>query len=530
MEFKYIAMNGDDVGSGIGNAIATDNHEELSKITGGLKDAHSAIEEWATSKGGQVVTSSGDECIVKIPSGSYDESELDSIKDQYSDTSGHSVTMGLGDSMSEASKALIYGKMNDKDQIVEYDTSIDDYIANYDESSSLEDEDSENDMMQDAQEGEEEEQYNDDSFDASEMADDEEDQISPEMGDEDEMDEMEGQDMSEGMEELQGEDEELALQGESPNEETQELPAEGSEENLMQEGEMSEEDMAQDSEDILNEFTEEEGMEEMAVPKDQIDGDYGSEEMAAAQPEHEQAMGEEEEFIHDAEENRSDEMDADNIEADMEGQDPAMMEEGMEDNQGALQDMIHANMGEEEGEQASPEELKERVASILVSFKENKTALEMMKQSNPKMYQSSIGMLESMIEMAKMLNMNPEKDAAAMEAKDGLPDADIAGAEEGQEMPEEAMQADMEEEANDAEAEMAGEEEAAPEKKKRLPFQKSEKNVRMGAKKKSGNIVRPKLKSKGKSRPQKRVRPNTVKPREGGKIHSEEGEASGKKK
>ena len=80
MEFKYIAMNGDNVGEGIGNAIATDNHEELSKITGGLKAAHGAIEEWATSKGGEVVTSSGDECIVKIPSESYDESELDSIK------------------------------------------------------------------------------------------------------------------------------------------------------------------------------------------------------------------------------------------------------------------------------------------------------------------------------------------------------------------------------------------------------------------------------------------------------------------
>ena len=218
MEFKYIAINGDNVGEGIGNAIATDNHEELSKLTGGLKEAHSAIEEWATSKGGKVITSSGDECIVKIPADSFDEAELDSVKESYSDTSGHTVTIGCGDSMSEASKALIYGKMNDKDQVVEYDSSIDDYIADYDDSEESSDEEYE-ESSEEAEEAElspdeeaEEAEYNENSFDS-------EDELSYDM---DETSEEDNADFI-------PENEEMALQGETSNEETDEdLMDEGS--------------------------------------------------------------------------------------------------------------------------------------------------------------------------------------------------------------------------------------------------------------------------------------------------------------
>lgn len=421
MEFKYIAINGDNVGEGIGNAIATDNHEELSKLTGGLKEAHSAIEEWATSKGGKVITSSGDECIVKIPADSFDEAELDSVKESYSDTSGHTVTIGCGDSMSEASKALIYGKMNDKDQVVEYDSSIDDYIADYDDSEESSDEEYE-ESSEEAEEAElspdeeaEEAEYNENSFDS-------EDELSYDM---DETSEEDNADFI-------PENEEMALQGETSNEET--------DEDLMDEGSLSEEDMEQSTEDKLSEFTEDGDTEEIEAPADQLDGDYESEEMKDAQPEHELGMDEEEEFIHDAEENRDDELDEDNIEADEEG----VMEEGSSD-QSYLEDMIHANM-EEDSEEGEPDtgELKNRIAQILISFKENKTVLEQMRQTNPVMYESSIAMLDSMIEMGKMLNMNPEADAEAMMAQEAMPDADTEYSDEEYEGSSEEMDLDEE--------------------------------------------------------------------------------------
>ena len=129
MAFKFIAVNGDNVGEGIGNAIVNDDHEGLSNITSKLKDAHGGIEQWVQSLGGEVVTASGDEGIYKIPLESFNEDDLENVKNQYTESAGNTITIGIGDSMLEASKALIYGKLNDKDQIVHYDSHIDDYIS-----------------------------------------------------------------------------------------------------------------------------------------------------------------------------------------------------------------------------------------------------------------------------------------------------------------------------------------------------------------------------------------------------------------
>lgn len=496
MSFKFVAINGDDVGGKIGGAIASDNHEELSKITGNLKEAHGKIEEWVEGKGGEVITSAGDECIFKIPADSYDFDEVESLKDEYANQSGHSATIGIGDSMSEASKALIYGKMNEKDQVVEYDGHIDDYIADYDdedEDETLDDEQEEKEDLDEAEEtqenmdqdededGQEDGDYEENSFDQDENMEDEESdsELQEEDYDEDETDEYEH-----------------PLTGDSPNQETDEdLPGE-EDESLMEEGEINEEDVDVDPEEELKDFTNEvpeheahlspeekemhdstelmsddeeiaqeqaakeamgEDTEEINAPADHLDGDYGSEEMADAQPPHEQSMSEEEEFIHDAKENRDDELDADAIEADMEAaygvedhpgeeeDEYQDMTDESQDRNSALQNMIHANLDDEEGGDVSPadqeasEELKQNIASTLVAFKENRQMLERLRSENPKAYQAQIAMLENMIEMAKLLNMNPEQDAEKMQAMSTMPGADEQPEEEVEGSPEDKL-------------------------------------------------------------------------------------------
>lgn len=469
MQFKFISINGDDVGEKIGNAIASDNHEELSGITGSLKEAHGSVEKWAESKGGEIITSAGDEAIVKIPGEGFDFSEIEGLRDDYAKISGHSATIGIGDTMSEASKALIYGKMNEKDQIVEYDSHIDDYIADYnedDESETLDDEVEDQEDMEEADEnqgeyrdeGEKEEMPEEQSF-REEM----DDEYSDKPGDKEEFDyedyeEEPGEDESEETEDIDfpdidDDETEHPISGESAGEETdEEIPGE-EDKNLMEEGDISEEDLDEDSEEILADITEEgednpqspeEATEEIEAPADHLDGDYGSEEMADAQPPHEMGMGEEEEFVHDAMENRDDELDADDIEADMEEaygvedhpgeeedeyEDMAEQEEP-QDKQSAMQEMMHASMGDEEEPQDNGE-LKQKIASTLLAFKENKQMLEQLQQSNPKMYEAQLAMLENMIDMAKILSMNPEQEADKMEAMGSMP-----GAEE---QPEEEM-------------------------------------------------------------------------------------------
>ena len=90
----------------------------------------------------------------------------------------------------------------------------------------------------------------------------------------------------------------------------------------------------------------------------------------------------------------------------------------------ALTNMIHGDLEDGDSPEEMPdqemdneqptsqldEELRQDIASALMAFKENKDMLEQAREQNPKLYQATITMLRSMIEMAKKLGQNPEQD------------------------------------------------------------------------------------------------------------------------
>ena len=57
----YVAINGDDVGSKIGEAIASDDHEALQNTSNSINQSHDMIGKWVESVGGKPISSSGDE-------------------------------------------------------------------------------------------------------------------------------------------------------------------------------------------------------------------------------------------------------------------------------------------------------------------------------------------------------------------------------------------------------------------------------------------------------------------------------------
>lgn len=379
MDFKYLAINGDNVGDSIGNAIATDNHEELSGITGKLKEAHGGIDEWVESVGGEIVTSSGDEGIYKLPAESLEESKIEEIRQKYSELTGTTVTIGIGSSMSEASKALIYGKLNEKDQVVEYSQEMDDFISSHGEEEQVVDEEVEEPIEDESIEHIE----GDDQTPSTE--------IDPEK-----------------IEDIQGEEEVDEMAGE---------------ETLMEEGEEYEEDLNQDPEEKIQD-----------VVGEDLDGDGDLDTM----PAQDDPLAEDQnkqETLHD----------------DVLPEEEAPLEEAGEERQGAISDMIHANMEGEEEEQ-DDEGLKESIINSLMIFKQNKEMLEMSQQQNPELYNGIMSMLSSMIEMAKKLNMNPEADMHNQEMEGELPHSEEMS-EDIVDDTEEEMDEEIKEEGEDTEEE-----------------------------------------------------------------------------
>lgn len=400
MNAVFIAINGDDVGSSIGNAIASDNHEELARVSGSVKDSHGKIEEWVQSVGGRVVTSSGDEGIYQVPAESVDQ--LEQIRAEYAQSSGHTLTIGVGNSMSEASKALIYGKYSDKDQIVHYEPAIEDYISQDEEGMEPE--------MPGAEEGVEEQ-----TAAPEDQAIAPEEEIAP------------AQDMAPEDQAMAPEQEMAPAQGAIADEqamarEGSEMPIEGDETAEVGIGE-------EDNAGINTESVGEKGGEELIddVVEEGTDGKINGQAPEQAMVGDEESMAGEEEV---SEDEQHEQYLTDMISGHMEGEEGAPEQDmGMEQDMGAEEipmegeaQMAPEELGQEdivgqeqemmpEGEEeegGGDDELRSDITQALMSFKQNKQMLEETQQSNPELYTATITMLRAMIEMSKRLGFAPQ--------------------------------------------------------------------------------------------------------------------------
>lgn len=449
MTTLYIALNGDNVGQKIGQAIANDDHDGLQAASQSISSSHGMIEEWVESNGGKVITSSGDEGIYQIPSEAADS--LEQIRQQYNEMSGHTITIGVGASMSEASKALIYGKLNNKDQITQYAPEMEEALAN-EHYSGEEGEEGEEEIPAEGELPSEDEvgeniesEAIEEQGGAAEDTDgyaDHDPAVEQEFADEapegDPASEMEDEEGAPPVgEELSDEDIiDEAPGGESP-------PIEGEEDPEMPEGEAPPE-----MEDEIEDATEQgidgenfEGEDEGELPT----GEEG-EDADAPPVEAEEGEGEDhgeilENMIYG---HMNEEEGAEPPMPGEEGmEEEAPMEEGVEDPMAAAaeEDEVPPEMQEEgmEGEEGDDEELKSDIAQALLAFKQDKHILEGVRETNPALYEATITMLRVMIEMGKKLGYAPEQDAGYMEAE--------AEMNEGFPQKEEAVAVDEEEDA-----------------------------------------------------------------------------------
>lgn len=447
----YVAVDTDDVGESIGNAVLSNDVNSLSSISENINSGVRVFSQWAEYNGGEVISSGSDEAIFQVPQSSI--KDLEELKDTYTKQTGFTISIGIGENVSDAAKALIYAKMNGKDQIMDYSPEMERAMKES--------------LTGDVQ------------------------RLEGGVGDDTDPEDLPQDELEEGTEhELEHtDDEEIA-------EEIATDHLEGSDDYYSDLEEMEEEDAAEEAGQET---------EEIDVPADEVDGDYGSEEMAEGQPEHELDMDEDEEFIHDAQENREDEADEDIIEADEEDADEAMEDMADSDNPAEedidldgqpdkeeehgeitpdedldddgdveheeamaaesgeteeyddtgdfgdeaqedeeLSNAIEEQMGEPEEvideamaieeemegddladiegeENLDHEAIKDVIFESLQNFKQNREYLEGIAQENPELYQSLIFTLQAMIEMAKEFGYGEvEEDMAVAEENEPM--------------------------------------------------------------------------------------------------------------
>lgn len=122
----YIAGDGDSIGSQVGQAVLQDDEVALHEISSAINDGQEMFIDWLENNGGHVISAGGDEFVGIAPVALHEQ--LEDFREAYAQVVGATLTIGIGHSMSEAGKALIFGKLHGKDQIVEFAPEMDQFL------------------------------------------------------------------------------------------------------------------------------------------------------------------------------------------------------------------------------------------------------------------------------------------------------------------------------------------------------------------------------------------------------------------
>ena len=99
-----------------------DNPEKIRVLSRAIESGNLIWNSWALSSGGEVISFNGVEFRLRMPAERLNE--IDSLREQYAQTIGSSVSIGIGARLSEADKALQVAQKQGGDQIRLYDPSV----------------------------------------------------------------------------------------------------------------------------------------------------------------------------------------------------------------------------------------------------------------------------------------------------------------------------------------------------------------------------------------------------------------------
>lgn len=118
----FVAADGDSIGSKVARASLADDVETLHSVSAHIEAGNEVIKEFVVSRGGQVISGGGDEVTFRLPLKNVDE--LESLRTDYSYVVGATLSLGVGEKLSQASKALDVAKITGKNKTLQYSSDV----------------------------------------------------------------------------------------------------------------------------------------------------------------------------------------------------------------------------------------------------------------------------------------------------------------------------------------------------------------------------------------------------------------------
>lgn len=117
-----LAYDGDNAGRLVGRAILGNDLKALSDVSSRIELGHEIVQDWVTTHGGTVISGGGDEGCFQVPESALED--IERLRQDYAFATNLTMTVGIGQSLSEAGKSLLVGKFRGKNMVVRYDQAV----------------------------------------------------------------------------------------------------------------------------------------------------------------------------------------------------------------------------------------------------------------------------------------------------------------------------------------------------------------------------------------------------------------------
>jgi len=425
MNRLFISLDADNAGRHIGQAVLMDDVQKLHDMSNKIEAGNQAVKNMILSLGGQIITSGGDE-LTAILDPKY-ESKIEEIRKKYEEASGFSASLGFGNTLSQAGKALIAAKLTGKNKSVKYDESTED-IINEAHQAALEGSADEEQKKMDEHYIHAIKQNNEDSLDQEDMSQyDDQNLESYEESPEDMMQYPEGI-TEEPLPEDEMIDGDIVPDGDIPLDLEQDQYDQYQDQYDQYQDQYDRyqdqydryQDQYDDYQDQYDDYQDENYDGEYPLELDLEENDENTEE------EEKPSEFEQEPTISlEGEENILSEEDEKDGEKDPEAEkaDPEMATE---------EDDIDADLADADVN----EDILQRIAANLDAFKQNKDLMDQIKEVKPELYASILGLLQNMIELARMISpdvASSDQDQETIDVPSGEYSQEQEDEQEGQE-------------------------------------------------------------------------------------------------
>lgn len=118
----FLAYDGDNAGRLVGRAILANDPGSLSEVSSRINLGHEVVKKWVQEHNGQVISGGGDEGLFSLPAEAVQD--VEELRQDYEFATNLTMSVGVGQNLSEAGKSLMVAKFRGKNQVVMYDDSV----------------------------------------------------------------------------------------------------------------------------------------------------------------------------------------------------------------------------------------------------------------------------------------------------------------------------------------------------------------------------------------------------------------------